>query len=88
MTKSKNKRILIILGAALIISFLLHGGYKNMTGSHKANMNKRPATVQLVNVIEKEIYDTLISTGRIEAKYSVDVVARVQGWIKKSYFID
>ena len=57
MTKSKNKRILIILGAALIISFLLHGGYKNMTGSHKANMNKRPATVQLVNVIEKEIYD-------------------------------
>ena len=86
MTESKNKRILIILGTTLLIAFFLLSGYKKISGAQNANNNKRPPSVQLVNVNEKEIYDTLVSTGRVEAKYSVDVVARVQGWIKKSYF--
>lgn len=53
-----------------------------------AETNKRPVGVEMAAVEEREIYDKLSSTGRIEAKYSVDVVARVQGWIKKSYFTE
>ena len=86
MTSSKNEKMLIILGSILILALVIMAGYKFLSGIHKADNNKKPATVQLVNVVEKEIYDKLTSTGRIEAKYSVDVVARVQGWIKKSYF--
>ena len=86
MTSSKNKKMFTILGLILLLVFLMLGGYKMLSGKQSADKGKQPATVQLVNVEEKEIYDKLISTGRIEAKYSVDVVARVQGWIKKSYF--
>lgn len=86
MTSSKNKKMFIILGLILLLVFSMMGGYKMLSGKHSADKSKQPATVQLVNVEEKEIYDKLSSTGRIEAKYSVDVVARVQGWIKKSYF--
>lgn len=88
MTSSKNEKMLIILGTILLLVLVIMGGYKVLSGLHKADKSKTPATVQLVNVVEKEIYDKLISAGRIEAKYSVDVVARVQGWIKKSYFTE
>lgn len=86
MASSKNEKMLVILGTILVLSLVIMSGYKVLSGIHKADNSKKPATVQLVNVVEKEIYDTLTSTGRLEAKYSVDVVARVQGWIKKSYF--
>ncbi len=86
MTSSKNKKMFIILGLILLLVFSMLGGYKMLSGKHNADKSKKPATVQLVYVEEKEIYDKLTSAGRIEAKYSVDVVARVQGWIKKSYF--
>lgn len=88
MSKTKNKKILIILGIILLISMVLKWGYRAYTGKLSADSNKRPPGVELVNVEEKTIYDKISSTGRIEAKYSVDVVARVQGWLKKSYFTE
>lgn len=88
MTKTKNKKILIILGIILVISMVLQWGYRAFTGKMAADANKRPPSVELMDVEEREIYDKLTSTGRIEAKYSVDVVARVQGWLKKSYFTE
>ena len=88
MSKTKNKKILIILGVILVVSMLLKWGYRAFTGKLAADANKKPPGVELVTVEEDDIYDKITTTGRIEAKYSVDVVARVQGWLKKSYFTE
>ena len=45
-----------------------------------------PAVVEMGDVVKKEIYDKSESVGRIQAKYSVDVVARINGWLEKRYF--
>jgi len=86
MNKTKNKKILIILAIILVASMVLKWGFRAFTGKMAAEANKRPPSVELMAVEDKDIYDKITSTGRIEAKYSVDVVARVQGWLKKSYF--
>ncbi len=88
MTKTKNKKILFIIGVVALMVIALLSIKRVITGHLHAADKKRPPNVELADVIEKEIYDTLLSTGRLEAKYSVDVVARVQGWIKKSYFTE
>ncbi len=49
------------------------------------SMNK-PKEVQTMNPVVKDIYSQSESAGRIEAKYSVDVVARINGWLQKRFF--
>ena len=47
------------------------------------------ATKQIVDIktIEhQEITETIPSTGRVNAEYFVDVVARVDGYLQKKYF--
>ena len=86
MTKTKNMKIMFILVFLVLLVLALMAANKHIKAAKSANASKRPPAVQLVQVEEKAIHDKLTSAGRIEAKYSVDIVARVQGWIKKSYF--
>jgi membrane fusion protein (multidrug efflux system) len=46
----------------------------------------QPKTVEVSNPISKEINPTYSTTGRIEAQKSVDIIARVSGWLQDSYF--
>lgn len=48
--------------------------------------NSIPKTVQTSKPEYEEIYSSSESAGRIEAKYSVDVVARINGWLQKRFF--
>ena len=48
--------------------------------------NSIPKTVQTSKPEFEEIYSSSESAGRIEAKYSVDVVARINGWLQKRFF--
>ena len=88
MTKTKNKKIIIILLVLLLLVLAIMAAKKHISGAKNAAAGKRPPAVQLVKVKSETINDKLTSAGRIEAKYSVDIVARVQGWIKKSYFTE
>ncbi len=88
MSKNKNKKILTIIVAIVFIAMFVMAAKRIIISKWSAESNKRPVGVEMAAVEEREIYDKLSSTGRIEAKYSVDVVARVQGWIKKSYFTE
>ena len=45
-----------------------------------------PPTVEVAEIEEKTYNQQSESTGRINAKYSVDVVARINGWLEKRYF--
>ena len=46
----------------------------------------QPKTVQVANPQSKEIYYTYKTTGRITAHKSVDIIARVSGWLQERYF--
>lgn len=45
-------------------------------------------TVQVAKPEVREIYSSSESTGRIQAKYTVDVLARINGWLQTRYFAE
>ncbi len=56
------------------------GGYMMMQAM------KTPKEVVVDTPHNEETFITAESTGRVEAKYSVEVIARVSGWLLKKYF--
>ncbi len=82
----KKKLWIIIILAIMIVPI---GFNKIMTvigAKLAAEAMKRPQIVQVAEVRGEDIYQKTESVGRIEAKYSVDVVARINGWLQKRYF--
>ncbi len=83
----KTKKLIII---ALVLVIILPIVWQRVMSFVIDNMRKAammaPPEVEVTKVVEKEIYDKAESTGRLEAKYTVDVVARVNGWLEKRYF--
>lgn len=88
MSYLKNKKaqwilFLIILICVPIIYQQVSGIIK---GKIQAENMKRPATVQVTTPEERDIYSESSVAGRISAKYSVDVLARINGWLQKRFF--
>ena len=84
----KSKKAQWTLFIILLIIVPIIG--RQVTGFIAAKMQqeamKKPATVQVSKPEVKEIYSTSESTGRIQAKYTVDVLARINGWLQTRYF--
>lgn len=57
-----------------------------ITGMITQQMMKMPKEVVVANPTQMDDFVSAESTGRVEAKYSVDVIARVAGWLQKKYF--
>ncbi|MCM1338692.1 MAG: efflux RND transporter periplasmic adaptor subunit [Muribaculaceae bacterium] len=55
-------------------------------GFMMAQAMKKPKEVVVDNPLKETTNIEAESTGRVEAKYSVDVIARVSGWLLKKYF--
>lgn len=83
---TKKKWIGVIIIAVIIIPIVFNKVASIITAKIQAEMQKRPTPVEVAYVTEGEIYPKAESVGRIEAKYSVDVVARINGWLQKRYF--
>lgn len=83
---NKKKLIWIIIAAIIIVPV----GFNKIAGLISAKLaaeqQKKPTPVEVALVEQTQIYPQTESVGRIEAKYSVDVVARINGWLQKSYF--
>lgn len=84
--KDKKKRwvlflLVLILGS---IGFRQLGNW--YTGYMQEKASKLPKAVQTMNPLTMDVYTESESSGRVEAKYSVDIVARINGWLQKSYF--
>ena len=81
----KNKWV--IIG---IILFLILIGYKIFMAQFAAYMQKMqasmPSSVEVTQIKTHDLKKGFEFSGRVEAKYSVDLVARVQGFLQKSYF--
>lgn len=84
--KSKQTRLVIIILCVILIPILYNQGKNIVTGIVGAIMMSQPQTVEVAKPIAKEIYPEFQATGRIEADLSVDIIARVSGWLQKKYF--
>ena len=83
---NKKKIIWIIIAAIIIVPIVFNKIMSVIGAKMAAEAQKRPTQVEIAYTTEKEIYPQTESVGRIEAKYSVDVVARINGWLQKRYF--
>ncbi len=84
--KNKNTKITAWILAVILVPIIWNQGKTLITGAVMSYMMAQPKTVEVANPISKEIYPTYSTTGRIEAKKSVDIVARVSGWLQNRYF--
>ena len=84
----KNKKTKITAGilAVVLVPIIWNQGKTLITGAIMSYMMSQPKTVEVANPIAKEIYPTYSTTGRIEAQKSVDIIARVNGWLQERYF--
>lgn len=86
--KSKQTKTWAIILAVIIIPILYNQGKTLITGLITSYMMAQPKTVEVANPVAKEINPSYTTTGRIEAQYSVDIMARVSGWLQEKYFQD
>ena len=82
---NKKKLIWIIIAAIIIVPVVFNKIAGIITAKLAAEQQKKPTPVEVALVEQTQIYPQTESVGRIEAKYSVDVVARINGWLQKSY---
>ena len=86
MTEQKKKLILLFLILVIVVPIVFNKVMSAIGVQMMMKMRMKPAVVEVAPVLENEIYDQADSAGRLEPKYSVDVVARVNGWLQKRYF--
>lgn len=84
--KSRQTRIVAILVAIIIVPILYNQTKSLIMGAMSVYMASQPKTVEVLNPISKDIKPTFSTTGRIEAQKSVDIIARVSGWLQERYF--
>lgn len=84
--KSRQTKFVAILLAVIVIPIAYNQTKSLITGLMTSYIMSQPKTVEVANPVSKEIYPTYSTTGRIEAQKSVDVVARVSGWLQERYF--
>lgn len=81
----KFRIILFVL--ILIVAPILYNKVTTIIGEKMMKeAMAQPKSVQVANPVQKDIYISTESAGRVEAKYTVDVVARINGWLQKRYF--
>ena len=84
--KSKQTKVVAGILAVILVPIIWNQGKTLVTGAIQAYMAKQPKEVEVATPIAKDINPTFTTTGRIEAQKSVDVIARVSGWLQERYF--
>lgn len=84
--KSKQTKVVAGILAVILVPIIWNQGKTLVTGAIMSYRMSQPKTVEVANPISKEIYPTYSTTGRIEAQKSVDIIARVSGWLQEKYF--
>ena len=84
--KSKQTKVIAILLAVIIIPIAYNQSKTLITGLVTSYMMSQPKTVEVANPTQMDINPTFSTTGRIEAQKSVDIIARVSGWLQERYF--
>ena len=84
--KNKKTQAIALIAAIIIVPIAYNQAKSLITGAMSAYIAKQPKLVEVANPVVKEINPTFSTTGRIEAQKSVDIIARVSGWLQERYF--
>ena len=82
------KRNILIIVAVIIAAVILRftwGSITQFIAAKKMGMRQAPS-VQVEEVGESEIIREFDAPGRVNSKYQVNVLARIAGYLQKSYF--
>ena len=83
----KNKKLIIIIVLICLALYIIIPrvqGY--MMIKMQQQMSRMPVKVEVVTPKYEEINQQFTSSGRLSAEYNVEIIARIQGWLQKSYF--
>ena len=81
-----SKKNIYIIILALILLFAGIWAYRAITGKNSGNRGKQAPQVIIEPVGEEEIIWTYEAPGRVTSKYQVNVLARISGYLRESYF--
>ncbi|MBR2526355.1 efflux RND transporter periplasmic adaptor subunit [bacterium] len=86
--KSRQTKIVITILCVILIPIIFNQTKNLIAGLYVSYMMKQPKTVEVAKPTAKEIYPEFQATGRIEANISIDIIARVSGWLEQKYFTE
>lgn len=82
-----KKNIIIIITVIIAAIFFRYASGKiSQFMQNRSLMNKPAPSVQVETIGEKSIIRSFEAPGRVTSKYRVDVLARIAGYLQKSYF--
>lgn len=84
--KLDRKRFAIFILLIIVVPIVYNKVSGLVTGMIMSQMMKMPREVVVDYPTNVDTYIQAESTGRVEAKYSIDVVARVSGFLQKKFF--
>lgn len=84
--KSKKTRTIAVFLAIIILPILYNQLKSTVISIMSAIAMSQPQVVEVANPMEMEIFPEHETTGRVEAVLSVDIIARVSGWLQNRYF--
>lgn len=84
--KMTRKRLAILVLLIIIVPIIYNKTAGFIGGLIMQQMMKMPKEVVIDTPHNEETFIEAESTGRVEAKYSVDVIARVSGFLIRKYF--
>ncbi len=84
--KSRKTRNIAIILAVMIVPILFNQLKSLTSGIMMMMAMSQPQVVEVANPMEMDIYPEHETTGRVEAALSVDIIARVSGWLQQKYF--
>ena len=84
----KNRKVqwLLFIILLIIVPIIYHFVMGKVMDIKMKQMAMLPKTVQTIKPEMKEIYYEASSAGRLDSRYTVDVLARINGWLKECYF--
>lgn len=84
--KVTRKKMAIVILLVIIVPIVYNKISGKIAGIIQSRLNAIPKEVVVDNPKKENAFITAEATGRVEAKYSVDVIARVPGFLIKKYF--
>lgn len=84
--KMTRKQMAILLALIIVVPIIYNKVAAFVMGMIQRQAMMMPKEVVIDTPHNKKVFISAEATGRVEAKYSVDVIARVSGFLNKKYF--
>ena len=84
--KVTRKRVAIVILLVIIVPIIYNKVSGKIAAVIQAKLNSIPKEVVVDTPHMQDVFINAEATGRVEAKYSVDVIARVPGFLIKKFF--